>query len=188
MYTAQYLLIPDYDIGFSVLVAGENGNPTSAMALQEIVSETVLPPLYAIARQQAMARFSGTYTAVAAGVTINSSLTLRGDSEIGLMVNSWISNGTNMIAVIDTIGFGGGPVRLFPAGLSPSRKDDAEGMRLAFRALSLPSGEGFCSSVSSVDSLRYGRQPLDEFVFELSPDGVATAALHPGLRVRMRKV
>lgn len=57
-YTGEWVLVPDYNVGFSVNVAGAT-NVSSVLA--NIVAESFVPALEELARQQAQSNFAGHY-------------------------------------------------------------------------------------------------------------------------------
>ncbi|KAH8161625.1 hypothetical protein CIB48_g6614, partial [Xylaria polymorpha] len=95
-YASLLILLPDYDVGFSALLAG--GWPGNAnWDIADTIGPILLPALEAAAREQADEIFAGTYTAESG---LNSSLTLSTDPEKpGIGVDRWVSNGTDMIPV-----------------------------------------------------------------------------------------
>ncbi|KAI4166593.1 MAG: hypothetical protein LQ346_009093, partial [Caloplaca aetnensis] len=108
-YTSQFLLIPEYGIGITVLVAGDG----HALAwLREKILQILIPAVEAVSRAQTAARLAGTYTAAAAAAAgkrndssgddeaLNSSITISmHDPPGGLTLTRWISNSTDFLAV-----------------------------------------------------------------------------------------
>ncbi|KAG7289323.1 hypothetical protein NEMBOFW57_005690 [Staphylotrichum longicolle] len=198
-YSCLFALIPELDIGFSVLAAGDlPAGITNAIA--ETLTQTYIPTLSYIARAQAKATYAGHYrhasllsntTASTSNTTssppLNSSLTITVDPTApGLNVTAWISNSTLMAPVAVAITANITPsylpkiqpsVRLYPTGLEERLPDG--GKKVAFKAvfedLSLPeSSGGFvtdCATWVGVTAVVYGSMPLDLFVFEFGPDG-----------------
>lgn len=178
-YTAQYGILPDSDVGYSILAAHPDGDGSNAGLLEQTILLPVLTKaVYGIARNQALANFGGRYTSPAT----KSSLTLDVDAGPGLVITEFIYNGTNIISVLAALGLAGGPPRVYPSNLEDKSKN-----RVAFRLVPQPTA-GACYSWSSVDSLRYGLQPLDELVFELGLDRKAIGVSDPGFRLSMKKV
>ncbi|KAK3297101.1 beta-lactamase/transpeptidase-like protein [Chaetomium fimeti] len=169
-YSSLFALIPELDIGISVLAAGDApGGITNAIA--EALANTYIPTLSNLARAQANVTFSGHYRhASLAGNTtttttgapysnsttppLNSSLTISVDPVApGLNVTHWLSNGTDMgllaLALSSNVSSALLPhlrpsVRLYPTGLEEARADG--GRRVAFKAtfedVSQPDSEG----------------------------------------------
>ncbi|KAH6850499.1 beta-lactamase/transpeptidase-like protein [Chaetomium sp. MPI-CAGE-AT-0009] len=162
-YSSLFALIPELDIGISVLAAGD-APPGITNAIAEALTNTYIPTLSYIARAQANLTFSGHYrhASLATNTTtttttstaprrysnattpaaLNSSLTITIDPTApGLNVTHWLSNGTDMgllaVALSSNIS-----TSLFPR-LRPSvrlyptgleeRRDDG-GRRVAFKA------------------------------------------------------
>ena len=98
------VLIPDYGAGFSFLGAHSNGSLKSSVdnLILDKITETVLPALKAQAAAEAQRKFVGTY--VSTDPNLNSSVTIgiseegSTPSSRGLIITSWISNGTNVLA------------------------------------------------------------------------------------------
>jgi hypothetical protein len=169
-WTSQYGIIPDYDVGYNVFVA-TNGS-VHAGIIEDIVQQNILPALYNVAREQANAKFGGIYSANG----INSSMTLGVDSQHGLVIQNWISNGTDMFKVP---GSGKPPLRALPTNLKAAN-------RVAFRILPQRSGKG-CMSWLGVDVKRYGIKALDSLVFHTGADGSATSVVLPAFRAKLTK-
>ena len=138
-YGGMVALIPDYDAGFTFLNAYYEAVPTlyrgeTALTLINHIAEAIIPALEAQAAAEAMTNFVGTY--VSEDNTINSSLTISfNNSDVptalsGLSIESWISNGTDMLSVATT-GLGGLRPALQPA---ISNREDGCAGQIAFRA------------------------------------------------------
>ncbi|KAL1838571.1 hypothetical protein VTJ49DRAFT_2498 [Mycothermus thermophilus] len=143
-YSAMLALIPELNLGFSILAAGviPAGLPT---AIAEALSETYIPTMTWLARSQANATYVGRYVhesllALENGedtsprmdndttpLFLNSSLIITTDpSAPGLGVEAWFSNGTDMSLVATAITANVSSeyfaqlrpsVRLYPTGL-----------------------------------------------------------------------
>ena len=209
-YNSGIVLIPDYDVGFTVLVAGGGGVlPT----LVETVIRTLVPAVEKVGRDQAAARYAGRYEAAA---PLNSSIDLLVQREApGLKIGRWISNGSDFLAEYArffgppaTQGGGGREldVRLYPTGLtdssspSSSSKYREESFRAVFQLVrpgnpssDSSSAEPFflnaCSSWGALDGLVYGNNSLDDFVFRSDErDGSIVGLEARALRVELRKL
>jgi hypothetical protein len=169
-YSCVLSLDPDHNAGFVLLGAGNSTHVSLALA-SDLVAESLLPALEQAAKNQAHARFAGTY-ALGTG---NSSITITTDDGPALVVTSWVNNGTNMLQSYMALNGITDPsmldIRLYPTGLeSPGQ--------LSFRAVippPLPSGVGpfssSCISWVTLDSRVYGNVGIDEFVFNLDGKG-----------------
>ncbi|KAI0391753.1 beta-lactamase/transpeptidase-like protein [Xylariaceae sp. FL0594] len=200
-YSALLALIPDFNIGFSVMAAGDL--PASlALDIADTLSNTYLPTLLGIARVQANYTYAGTY--VSADEKLNSSVTVTVDAaRPGLGVGPWISNGTSLMGLVVAIGQNitqeywdkiQPSVRLYPTGLWDATAGGGRrvGFKAVFEDLSLPNvTRPFttdCSTWISVSGVVYGSQPLDEFIFEHDANGTVVAVENSALRNRMVKV
>lgn len=171
-YSSILALSPDHKVGFTVLTAGSDGHAKVALA-SDLISAILLPALEASAKNQAAARFAGEYYGMD---DTNSSMTITTDDGPGLLVTSWINNGTDMVQSLMTLGHvadrSAFSIRLYPTGLeSPGQ--------ISFRALMPPTlstaGNGpftsSCITWVTVGAHIYGNVGVDEFVFYLDPSG-----------------
>lgn len=95
LYVSEMVLIPDYDVGLTVLVAGDSG---AMVPLLDQTLATLIPAVEAIGRDDARKRYAGIYRS-ASPAPANSSITIVVDSQApGLKVEQWISNGKDMLA------------------------------------------------------------------------------------------
>ncbi|KAL8804441.1 MAG: hypothetical protein Q9182_002546 [Xanthomendoza sp. 2 TL-2023] len=92
-YSSQLLMIPEYDLGIVVLVAGDR---RALPWLREEILKTLVPAVEQVARDQAADRIMGLY--VSGDSAINSSVSIELESHHRLVVTSWISNGTDFLA------------------------------------------------------------------------------------------
>ncbi|OTB12109.1 hypothetical protein K445DRAFT_306250 [Daldinia sp. EC12] len=200
-YSALLAVIPDFDIGFSILAAGDVP-PSLPMDIADTLSNTYLPTMVNTARIQANALYGGTYNN--SNPSVNSSLSVVVDSRTpGLSLSSWISNGTNLlwysVAMSQNITKDywnkvRPSVRLYPTGLWDATSDG--GKRVAFKAvfedLSLPNvSKPFttdCSTWVSVAGIMYGSKPLDQFIFNINAAGNVTSVENAALRNKLEKV
>ena len=165
-YSSNLILIPDYDLGFIIMTAGDAAH-TNTIVLANMVVDALLPAVEEAAREEADAAFSGIYES--SDKALNSSLTIASDPlKPGLGVTSWMSNGTDMLAadILAPI------VRLYPSGLSRNLKngDVQVGFRAVFESPEVPLGGPFnqqCFTWAGVDGTYYGAVSTDEFLFTL---------------------
>jgi hypothetical protein len=92
-YTSVIIMIPEYDLAFTVLVAGKPILDKLFMA----VGETLIRAAEEVAIRQLQERYVGTYTS--SNQTLNSTMTLVAD-ERGLVVERFVSNGTDVLKSI----------------------------------------------------------------------------------------
>ncbi|PMD47083.1 beta-lactamase/transpeptidase-like protein [Hyaloscypha variabilis F] len=191
-YSSWMVLLPDYKAGFSILSAGTMDNRFEVLAaIMELVADSILPALEAKAGIEAEQYLGGTYTSTIPG--LNSSLTLTHDqtetASPGLVVESWISNGTDMLTRLEPA-VGPPPWRLLPS-ISDARNEKAAFWLVS--ALDAPSPEpplGLFSGFENqdwlnVDSLAYGDVGVGSFVFDLGTDGKAQAVTIPAARITL---
>jgi hypothetical protein len=172
-YSSQFVLIPDWNIGFSLLSAGANPT-TNNLILANLITDTILAAIETSAREEADLLYSGSYSS--SDKSLNSSITISTDErKPGLGVDSWISNGTDMlispIAVPE--------IRLYPTGLKNilANGDVAMGFRASFPVQGLDAFTGTFQLASAtwqmVDNLYWGTVGNDEFVITVGPGGAA---------------
>jgi hypothetical protein len=159
----------------------------------ELVVELILPALEKQAGIEAARNFAGTYTS---GIPdLNSSLTLTHTqtptSPPGLLISSWVSNGTDMITRL-SVAFGSPPWRLLPS------ISDRKVGRAAFLLAStrdapnsqMPAGlfAGFeFQDWLNAGSLAYGNIGVGSFVFDIGTDGKATAVSPSAFRITLER-
>ncbi|KAL2064611.1 hypothetical protein VTL71DRAFT_3748 [Oculimacula yallundae] len=157
-YSGYMILVPDFDVGFTLLQAGPGTN-TDVLAGSTV--DVFLPALEEAARQQSLTTYIGEYKANLAKSPdgLNSSFTLTSQQDNpGLILTNWINNGSALIPIvpilrslaiseIDTASAyleaykAGIPlidpstvtVNLFPTGLKTLLPDECE--LIAFRAV-----------------------------------------------------
>jgi hypothetical protein len=91
-YVSQIFLLPEYDLGVTILVAGE-------IALLDQLQEIVLVNLVKAAEAAIWDHVANVYDGnmIATNSTLNSSLSLQSSPKHGLTVSKLISNGTDML-------------------------------------------------------------------------------------------
>ncbi|KAH8163379.1 hypothetical protein CIB48_g4849 [Xylaria polymorpha] len=188
--------LPDYDIGISVLLAGEL--PTNAnFNLLDIIGEVLIPAVEEAARVEAGAIYSG-YYAFANTTRLNSSMTITTDDQPGLSVSGWISNGTDFAWTSTALQNGYLPVipriRLYPTGLEGQGPNG--GKRVVFKAVFEDAGAPSlatamfsteCATWINVASVIYGSAAMDELIFNVDSAGEVTSITSPSLRVTLDK-
>lgn len=199
VYMSLLVLLPDYDVGISVLLAG--GWPGNAnWDIADAIGATLLPALEDAAREEANAAYAGTYAA-ASDSNLNSSLVLTTDpTRPGLGVEQWVSNGTDMIpvAVRYTLNYNvtAPAIRLYPTGLESNASETDGTRKVAFKAvvenldLEDHSGDMFstnCGTWVSQTTAVYADMPLDQFVFTVDKDGKAVSVEPLALRATLQK-
>jgi hypothetical protein len=196
-YASLQILLPDYDIGFTVLMAGDiPGNFNFDCA--DYIGTTLLPAFENAAKREAGELFNGQYFASTGSV--NSSMSIVTDDQPGLGVASWYSNGTDMnyISVLLQLSTSGPVtprVRLYPTLLETIKADGSKvvSYKAVFEDKNSPSREGRmfstdCATWLTVTSQVYGSRPLDEFVFNIDKQGRVTSVEPIALRLPLSKV
>jgi hypothetical protein len=167
-YSSMTALLPDYNVGFTILAAG-GGATALVAALTDTVANSLIPALEEAAREGADNVYTGTYSA-----QTNSSLVISIDDGPGLKVAEWISDSVDMSQVLEALnGIDTPDIRLYPTGL---QQKGNRCLYQSFRAVfgsSAASGESIGPVTGSsitwqlVDSYKYGNVGVDEFLFEL---------------------
>lgn len=186
-YTSQLLLIPEYDVALALLVAGDG----HALAwVREEILKAVVPEVEEMARRQIGDRLTGTYAS--SSTRINSSISVEVQGSSGLVVTSWISNGTDFLAKYADLSTpkerSGEPsrVQLVPTGTR--RGKNGEVWRTQYVPQEVPS-TGIINGnlINDVDQFNYASRSVQEFVFHLDPSGCADAVELPAFRITLTK-
>ncbi|CAO2650239.1 Nn.00g015310.m01.CDS01 [Neocucurbitaria sp. VM-36] len=174
-YGANFVLIPDYEVGFVVLHAGQRGRVP--YAISGVITDELLPALEEAARIEADAAFAGTYTA---SDGLNSTLILSTTSSIpGLRIDQWISNGTDILA---TIFKSPEYIQMYPTNIK-SKDGNQHSWRSSYISLDDIGPFSACPSWGALDRPKYGVYGLDEFVFHLDEDGKAVGVEPKALKI-----
>lgn len=210
-YQAAFIIIPDYDIGFSIMISGTIIPGNSNWNIADMMGDVFVPAVQEAAKTQALGKYGGVYsasnttsntTALFANTTttaLNSSLTITTDDYAGLSISQWFSNGTDfhniVVALQVTYSPGLASIRLYPTDLSTPTADG--GKKTVFKAVfedldvSPQTDKMFstdCGSWVGVESVIYGSQSADELIFYENADGVVTSVESPALRITLTKV
>ncbi|KAL8858794.1 MAG: hypothetical protein Q9178_004711 [Gyalolechia marmorata] len=190
-YSSYIAFFPDFDAGFTLLTASSLPQRTAGAALlADIISETMLPALLAQSEAEAAQNFVGTYTST--DPTLNTTLTVSLNetegAKPGLVLTTFISNGTNILAT-RVLG-DDGPFRLLPSVSDEASNQIAfrTSPRLEVRTPGLFSGLlNVAADWLIADTQTYGGLPLGLFVFETAEDGKAEAVRAVGWRVKLQR-
>lgn len=183
-YTSEIILIPEYEIGATVLTTGvEVSNDVDL--LSNLFAEIVVPKLEEVSKEEANVTYTGTYTSAAT----NDTLIVTMDSSPGLLISNWTWNGTDAISLLGSL-VGAAPdqeveVRLWPTTLmAHSASNPGVATQTSWRALvqKLPLPDygpflGNCISWLQVDQLSYGGVGVDEIVFDLNANATRATGL-----------
>jgi hypothetical protein len=215
VYGSYLILVPDYNIGFTIIVAGST---TNSDVLAGFAVDAFLPALEEAAMAQATQLYAGEYKVKTSEDNSTFSLT----TEVGLpglrLVN-WISNGTALLPLFPIFtSLGGGnlddslaglqaylsgnvlidassiDVRLYPTGLRYSTADGGE--RISFRAVfgiisNTVDTSPFADTLAAweiADAVIFGNSGLDEFIFCLDGNRKVTSVENTFLRQVLFKV
>ena len=194
-YSSYLILSPDHGAGFSILIAGNQSTVLARSAVADSLTSTVVGALESEAAAESVHNFAGRY--VSNSTSLNSSVTLTVDQSIGsgLLVTSWIGNGTDMFALLETMT--GDELSLFPTGLRSALPGQAE--KLAFRGtygsskfsreVGLFVDQGTTNGAWEViDSSIYGRASFDLFLFDVDANGKAMAVTPAVTRATLQKI
>lgn len=191
-FSSYLILSPDHGAGFTILIAGNASTVVANTAIADILTSTVIPALESQAAAEAAQRLVGTYTPESA--SLNSSVTLSVDPSrgAGLLVTSWISNGTDMFSWL-----GYDELSLFQTGLrsAPVGQAGQVAFRGTFGNSTFERDVGiFVDQVTTdvvwevVDYTIYGGVSLDLFVFDVDAMGNAVAVSPAATRAKLQKV
>jgi len=189
------VLLPDYGVGFTILIAGPNIPGNTNFNLADLIGGQIVPALEAAAREQAGIKYGGEYIVDEEGKNYLK-LTTQEDRP-GLGVDTWASNRTDMklISVVLSAGYEGvqPSVRLYPTGLETIKGGRRRvGYKAVMEDLNIPARVGSmfstdCGTWVSFTSVTYGTHALDQWVFELEGDEVVGVQI-VALRVFLKKV
>ncbi|KAL9047081.1 MAG: hypothetical protein Q9214_000251 [Letrouitia sp. 1 TL-2023] len=186
-YASRFVLFPEYGVGLTVLVAGDGRALTW---IEEEILKTALPKVEEIARQQVCEKYTGTYAA-SPGTVINSSVDLEVQGSSGLVVTSWISNGTNFQDTFATLwkmeSGTKGPcrVQLTPSRIWRGLSDEVWHAQVVTE--SLPNTVLNTNLVEDIDPFLYASRAIEEFVFQHNEEGDVIGVELPALRITLRK-
>ena len=168
-YSSLLILLPDYGVAMSVLVAGES---TIINTIVETVLNATVPVLDQLSRTQASSRYVGTYASA------NSSMTISLPRGPGLRVTQWVSYGQDLLQAFAEF-FGPAQLRIYPSEMKSSIPGTngstvvEESFRGAF-GFAASEFDNFvkqCGSWGGFDVLVYGEKALDEFIFRQDSKG-----------------
>lgn len=183
-YASRIILIPEYNIGVTVLVAGDG---KAKGWTEELVLSKLIPEVESVARCQMKDKYAATYFAPAY-LGINSSMKIEMDGASGLILTSWISNGTDFLDQYAALskGVDKGRAQLVPSNIR--RGSSAEAWRLMFAIPDTRTGTSMENClIDDLDSMMYGGRSLEEFLFHLDENGVVESVELPAFRITLQK-
>ncbi|EER28262.1 penicillin-binding protein, putative [Coccidioides posadasii C735 delta SOWgp] len=203
-YKSLLFLLPDHNVGFTILVAAPGPSPLYPIA--SVMTSQLIPALEKEARRQAQMNFAGTYRASG----VNSSIILdANDKHHGIGISSWNSNGTDAIEILKTLAGSRNSsdtarVRLFPTQLTRdsicpgSRKSCTDvSFRLVVEVVPADADntgyEGMfsrrCDHWVLLDGLLYSHISIDEVMITVEKVSGRAVAVEPrAWRFRMDKI
>lgn len=184
-YSSIIALSPDYNVGFAILAAQDQGSPAVSV-VADLIADALLPALEDVAKEQATAAYVGTYTSQDGK---NNSLTLATDDMPGMAITSWTSNGTDEMAGLSALlGLSQPILRLYPTNAQTS-SSRAYRMIIQDAAQFMDTGvfSSACETWVTVDGTVYGAQGVDEFDFGIGSDGKAMSVTLPAYRQTLVK-
>jgi hypothetical protein len=192
VYHSTFAIIPDYNVGFSIMTAVD---PHTGYQVKidgtDIMASTLLPAVAEVAKQQATRNFATRY--VTRDGT-NSSLSLTTDNLPGLKLESWIVNGTDMLLTLfaNSDGSKQGDVRLLPNELHHESSGKV-GFTGTFLSFINPAGHVangdlsdfygvICQDYAAQSRVLYGGVDITQLVFDVDAQGKAVSFRHLALR------
>ena len=193
LYESHLILIPDYQVAVSIISAGPDSGVVNIVA--ETVLQQVIPALAVVIRDEVAGNMAGIYVSEAVH---NSSIVLNLDDGPGLVVESWISEGSDLLKTAQAYASAtkGGEitsVRLYPTDLVEKH---CSGSRVGYRAvfesavaeMTVPRViKPSLTTWAKVDQAMYGNVGADDFVFEFDAQGTAVTVESRVLRVILKK-
>ena len=202
-YTAFITLLRDFNLGFTIMMAGTPAINNFLGA--DLLGASLLPAYDAVARDEADKMYSGTYVARSNSTNSTvgaSSLTISTNpNKPGLGVGPWTSNGTDMVEMAIKLqsGIDATPnkpeTRLYYTQLNT--KTSKGGTRQAWKAVFETTGgpaagqqlwSTDCGAWVGVTGITYGSLPLDEFIFNIDGTRKVVSVENLALRTTYYKV
>lgn len=188
-YFSRISIMPEYGLGLTILTGGRNG---LLAEIQEIVTVELIRAAEDLIWRDVEATYSGTFTST--DPSLNSSITLGSSASSGLVLNTFISNGTDVFTTLlaQYAGVGDDDDGRWRAQFTPTLlyKNETTQQGEIWRLVVVPERteeaeesiwSDFCST--DVDPATYAALPINEFVFWHEEKTVEL----PAWRVSMRK-
>lgn len=200
-YTAFLTLLKEFNLGFTILMAGSSS--VNNFMIADMLGASLIPAYDAAARDEADQIYGGIYVGYGTSAMPNSSLVITTNpSKPGLGIVSWTSNGTDMIKTAGQLQSGSNStalraeVRLYYTQLETKAKNGQrrQSWKAVFEDTGLPSAPGpilfstGCGAWVGLTGVTYGSLPLDEFVFDFNSDGKVVSVTNLALRSTLYKV
>ena len=186
-YHTVFVLVPDFNFGFTVLATGGDGD--MGLPGADLVIDQIMPALEEIASDQAKKNLGGTYRAR----ELNSSVTFVIDSHPGIKVKEWISNGTDLLKIL-AIDAEGTSLEDFYFRLFPNQlyTGDRLGFTGSMYYLPVRNKPGVfsdpCQTWTGPGGTPYGKVDMGNFVFDVDPStGDAKRVRSEALRITLER-
>ncbi|KFY68082.1 hypothetical protein V497_00022 [Pseudogymnoascus sp. VKM F-4516 (FW-969)] len=202
-YSGYIVLLPDYNAGFSILSGSTSKLRFSVIGeVAEVITSSIVPALAAQAAKESEKKFAGVYNSTVHG--LESSLVLSVNetkgAAPGLVVSSWTSNGTDVLAQLPA-SIGDGPYRLIPSISDSESGTEAYRLVASLDAPIPPSADahagatkGLFTSLSyivadwiNLDTPTYGGIGISLFVFKIGSDGNVDEVRPEAFRVSLKR-
>ncbi|RSL53331.1 hypothetical protein CEP54_010462 [Fusarium duplospermum] len=200
LYSSFLVLVPEFEIGFSILAATSEASSVRALVAGKIgdaVVNAIMPALLEQAATEAERNYGGTYVSTTEG--LNSTITItRNKTEgapPGLTISRFISNGTDYLLAESSASGTPNDPDTTPNRLVPTVVDEKSG-RVAMRALTAVDApklnKGTISSLLSADwatagSVSYGALDMGLYIFDVDDDGKATEVSPVAFRTTLKR-
>ncbi|KAK2779996.1 putative beta-lactamase-like 1 [Onygenales sp. PD_12] len=210
-FSSSYIvLVPEYNLGVTLISAGADASDIVALLLDN-VQGTLIPLLENLAREQAAEIYAGDYQSKSKADNASATMSLVVDDGPGLKVAKWTNRDKNMLktfyeAIFGSSKSGGDGIEEVDARFYPLGVDDR--WRIVFTKPEgkeeggKGKGEGnngeiynalrgsACLSWMKVDNFHYGKVAIDEVVFRMGGDGgrVVEGVDIPGLRAELDRI
>lgn len=200
-YTAFLTLLKEYNLGFTIMMAGKS--LVNNFMLADSLGASLIPAYDSAARDEAEQTFSGIYVSYGSNAMPNSSLIISTDpKKPGLGISSWISNGTDMVERAIQLQSGSNSTalraeaRLYYTQLETKAKDGKkrQAWKAVFEDTGLPDAKGpllfstGCGAWVGLTGVTYASLPLDEFLFDFDSNGNVTSVTNLALRSTLYKL
>ncbi|KAI1735724.1 beta-lactamase/transpeptidase-like protein [Xylaria scruposa] len=178
-YSALFVLSPEHNFGFSLLIASPTtADESPAVALSiigDVVTSTMISAFEQAARDEAAYNFAGVY------VSANMSLTISvDDGHPGLKLSNWTMGDKDVLELYTGVPNAQADARLYPMDLESNGEIAFRAVYERAREASQTSQPGVvfsqgCLPWGGVAALHYGKIAFDDFVFKVDDKGRATA-------------
>ncbi|KAI0443920.1 putative penicillin-binding protein [Xylaria telfairii] len=186
-YHSQLVLMPDYGVTLSILIAGSSSGTVANIAA-EMLLQSLIPTLEDITVTEACDKLCGTYGSLQPN--FNSSITIAADAA-GLYLDRWINRGVDIKAVAEAYAMQTGSPPIKAARLQATNLRESinashaaqSSRRVAYRVIFDTTNEDMdgpphildpnAKQWSATDAIMYGEIAVDDFVIHLDDNGTA---------------